>query len=124
MALSTEPNSSSSKEVPFCTSGTPFNPGFGSSYTVTPTYWAGHFQGGHILGLTDAQYQGIQPNTGKTVIGHELYRQQIPLKESPDDTGPASNVPCRVPFMGETEWTRDIWVGTDGRVEDPQNPIR
>ena len=68
--------------VPFCTSkdllhSRPWQPIH--CYRL-PT---GLVQAAHILGFIDAQSRGIHPNVGKIVIGHKLYRQQIPLKESP-----------------------------------------
>ena len=38
------------------------------------------------------------------------------------NSGTGSNVPYWGPLMRGTGWTRDVWLGIHGRVEDAQNP--
>ena len=123
IAFSIMPNSNSSKS-PFLHLQDPLHsrPWQTISFLQT-TYWAGHFQAAHILGFIDAQSQGLHHNVGKIVIGHKLYRQQIPLKESPGNALVLVQTSPIRDSSHEGLTTRDVWLG-DGTVEDAQNPIR
>ena len=123
MAFSIMPNSNSYRSS-FCT----WNKGLLLCQALTAhtflqtTYWIVWFKAAHILGFTDVQSWGLQPNFGEIVIRHKHYI---------DNRSPSRRVlathwhwfkcPYWGPLVQEMRMTRNIWLG-DGRVENAQNP--